>query len=215
MKRLMRGTAIVLLAVLLVGCASVAEPPLPADGGPATHTIYVLSDGWHSGVVLARSDIPAGRVREAADFPKAAYLEFGWGDRAYYPSPNPGLGTALAAALVPTPSVVHMAGRERPPVHLGRGWETLVVHVNKAGIDRLVARLDATFARPEGGRAPAIARGLYPNSRFYPAHGQFYLFNTCNTWTARMLAAAGVPMTTGVITADDLMRQLRELSRKR
>jgi hypothetical protein len=37
-----------------------------------------------------------------------------------------------------------------------------------------------------------------------------YLFNTCNTWTARMLRAGGVNLSpSGVVTADDLVARLR------
>ena len=46
--------------------------------------------------------------------------------------------------------------------------------------------------------------------RFYAAQGRFHLGNTCNTWTARMLRAAGVDIDPGgVVTAGDLMGRLR------
>ena len=67
--------------------------------------------------------------------------------------------------------------------------------------------------RPRGGRGERVARGLYADSWFYPARGLFHLFNTCNTWTARMLSAAGVGASlSGVNTADDLMGRLRDLA---
>ena len=52
-----------------------------------------------SGIVIARATLPTGAVPEAADFPDAPYLEFGWGDAEYYPAPRPTLGMALRAAL--------------------------------------------------------------------------------------------------------------------
>ena len=64
--------------------------------------------------------------------------------------------------------------------------------------------------RPRGGRAEPISRGLYLDSNFYKARGTFHLFNTCNTWTARMLRAGGVNLSpSGVITADELVARLR------
>ncbi len=53
-------------------------------------------------------------------------------------------------------------------------------------LERLIAQIDNSFDRPEGGRGETVARGLYQDSWFYPAHGRFHLFNTCNTWTARI-----------------------------
>ncbi len=77
---------------------------------------------------------------------------------------------------------------------------------------RLIAQIETSFDRPEGGRGETVARGLYQDSRFYPARGRFHLFNTCNTWTARMLTAAGAGVSpSGVTTAEDLMRRLRDL----
>ena len=63
---------------------------------------------------------------------------------------------------------------------------------------------------PQVDAPEAISRGLYPDSRFYNALGEFHLFNTCNTWTARMLRAGGVALSpSGIVTADGLMARLR------
>jgi uncharacterized protein (TIGR02117 family) len=208
LRPLMRGLAVAGCAACLAACGGV--PPAPMNQGPAEHLIHVISNGWHTGLVLARDDVPPGRIPEAADVPDARYLEFGWGDREYYPSPRPTIGMALGAALTPSPAVIHLAGRDAPPQPSAPGIEVLAVPVRAAGLDRLTAHLDAAFDRPAGGRAASIAPGLYPDSHFYPAHGKFHLFNTCNTWIAHKLAAAGVPLSTDVMTADELMQRLRD-----
>lgn len=196
------------LAWLVAACAG--APPPPDITGPATHNAYVVSNGWHTGIVLARDGLPPGLLPEAEDFADAPYLEFGWGDRAYYPAKDPGMGATLAAALLPTRSVMHVAGLDRPPRTGSGGTEAVAILLTAAQRDRLAAGIDAGFDRPEGGRA-AAGPGLYPDSLFYPARGRFHMFNTCNSWTARQLAAAGVPVSpAGVITAESLMRQLRE-----
>ena len=211
MRAMFRNILGLICAGWLAACAPIPQP-LPADEGEPLHRIYVFSNGWHTSIVLPRDALPPGAIPEAADFPKAAFLEFGWGDREYYPSPDPTLGMALAAALTPTPAVMHLAGLPRPPREIYREAEVLALRLSAAALGRLIAKIDGSFDRPQGGRGETVARGLYADSWFYPAHGRFHLFNTCNTWTARMISAAGVGVSlSGVQTAEDLMGRLRDL----
>lgn len=200
------------LALLLVGCAVGASPTSVSPTAVATATVHVISNGWHTGLVLAREDIPAAVLPEIDDFPAANYLEFGWGDRAYYPHPDPGVGLALSALLQPTPSVMHIAGHEQAPRAAGRALTVLVIPLTAAQLRELVAAIDASFDRPADGRATAVAAGLYADSLFYPAVGQFHLYQTCNTWTAQRFAAAGFAMPAGVIRARTVMRALEPLA---
>jgi uncharacterized protein (TIGR02117 family) len=206
--------AVLVLALTIVGQPSVAAEERPAAGGTgaakAAVTIHVVSNGWHTSIVLARADLPAGAIPEAEDFPAASYLEFGWGDAEYFPARSPTFGMALSAALAPGPAVVHMVGLPAPPREVFPTAETIDVTLPPAGFRRLVDYLEASFARGGARRAEPSAPGLYSFSRFYPATGEFHLFNTCNTWIARGLAAAGLPVTVaGTLRAEELMAQLR------
>lgn len=190
------------------------QPAPPPTAGPAL-TIFVTSNGWHSSIVFARTDMPPGRVPEAADFPDARFLEFGWGDAEYYPAQDATVGMALSAALVPTPAVVHVAGLSVEPARRYPKAEVVPLSVDAQGLGRLVDFIDATFARGGGPRAKATGPGLYAASLFYPAVGRFHLFNTCNTWTARALAAAGFDVVDANTTrAEELMRQVRLLGKQ-
>jgi len=194
----------------LLACA--APPPLPpVESGPPVHTVSVVSNGWHTAIVVPRPALAAtDLLPETEDFPDVAFLEFGWGDRVYYPAKDPTLGMALGAALTPTPAVLHMAGRDRAPVPGDGSPEVVLVALTQDGFEHMVRAIAGEFKRPAGGRAEAISAGLYRNSKFYDAEGSFHLFNTCNTWTARMLRAGGVKLSpSGVVTADDLMARLR------
>lgn len=176
-----------------------------------TYTVFVTSNGWHSDIAIARADIPAGRVPEAADFPDAAYLHFGWGDANYYQSRDPDFGTAVGAAF-PGPAVVHLAGLAHRPSATFRGLTEIELTLSAEQFAKLVTHLHESFDRDGAARATSSGQGVYDFSRFYPATGEFHLFNTCNTWTATGLAAAGVPISAaGVRFADDLMTQLRAL----
>ena len=192
----------------LAGC--VASPGLPPDaGGPRDHVVHVMSNGWHTAIIVPRHEVSAtGLLPEAADFPQADFLEFGWGDRAYYPADETTLGLTLRAALVPTPSVMHVAGRARVP-EPREGREVVPVRLTEAGFRHMVRAIADQFERSGGGAVEPVGPGLYPDSHFYAAEGSFHLFNTCNTWTARMLRAGGVDISaSGVITAGDVMERL-------
>lgn len=197
-----------LSVVLLTGCKTV----LPTkDTSLRTRLIHVTSNGWHTAIVVpAPALIATGAIPEAADFSGAAFLEFGWGDRDYYPARKKTLGMTLTAALVQTPAVMHVAAHPAPPEVDGTGYELISVELTEAGFRRLAKALAAEFERPMGGRAEPISRGLYSHSYFYRAHGKFHLFNTCNTWTAGMLRVSGVALSpSGIVTANKLMTRLR------
>ena len=188
--------------------------PLPSeeDIGPRTRLIHVASNGWHTAIVVpAPTLVTTGVLPEAADFSGAAFLEFGWGDRTYYPAKEQTLGMILTAALVPTPAIMHMAALQAPPEDDGSGLKVISVKLTESGLQSLAQALAAEFERPSGGRAESVSRGLYSDSYFYHARGEFHLFNTCNTWTARMLHEGGVALSpSGIVTADGLMTRLRE-----
>jgi len=204
------GLAWLVCAAWLAACT--AAPPLPpADSGPRIHTVRVVSNGWHTAIVVSWAKVAAtGLLPEAADFPDAAFLEFGWGDRVYYPAQEKTLGMTLGAALTATPAVMHMASLARAPGLTDADSEVVRVALTEGGFRHLVRAIAGEFKRPEGGRAEPISPGLYPDSHFYDARGTFHLLNTCNTWTARMLRAGGVKLSpSGVITADELIARLR------
>jgi uncharacterized protein (TIGR02117 family) len=175
----------------------------------AAHRIWVVSNGWHSGIVLARPDVPESVIPEIADFPQARFLEFGWGDAEFYPAREAGAWLALRAAF-PGPAVMHVAGL---PDHPARIWPQVTIlpfAMNAEALSRLLVFLRNSFDRAGAGRAAASARGIYPFSLFYPATGRFHLFNNCNSWTAQALSAAGLGASLGgVNTADDLISRIR------
>ena len=175
----------------------------------AAQRIWVASNGWHSGIVLARADVPESVIPEIADFPQARFFEFGWGDAEFYPAREAGAWLALRAAF-PGPAVMHVAGL---PDHPARIWPNVTIlpfAVDADALRRLLDFLRHSFDRAGAGRAVVTARGVYPFSLFYPATGRFHVFNNCNTWTAQALTATGLGASLGgVNTAEDLVSRIR------
>ncbi|MFO8024910.1 MAG: DUF2459 domain-containing protein [Pseudomonadota bacterium] len=192
--------------VLWLGaCAAPPEGLFPPGEGEPVIPIYLVSHGWHAGIVIEREAIPAGLLPEQADFPDARYLEIGWGDRDYYTRWDSHRGHLLKAGLWPTSSVLHLVGFSEPVTDYFPHSEIIYLELSRDGFARMCRYLDARFAR-DNGSATALQPGLYGESRFYPSRDTYHLFNTCNVWTARALRAAGCPVTPAFnITVDRLL----------
>ena len=198
-------------AVIAMACLCALHPG-PARSAEAAATIVVTSTGWHTGIAIARADLPSEAIPEIADFPDAAWIEFGWGDAEFYTTPDAGFLLALRSTL-PGPAVMHVAGLWGHPRQVFPDADWAPVAVPAEGMPGLIAYLAASFERDGAARARQTAPGLYGFSRFFPATGRFHLFNTCNTWTARALAAAGLPVDPeGVQRASEVLEQVAPLA---
>src|SRR5262245_52075473 len=91
----MHGRLLAPLAFALAACAAapVAEVR-PASGGPVV-AVYLVAHDEHTGIALRRADIPAELWPERRDFPRAEFLEVGWGARDYYMGRDQGLRGTL------------------------------------------------------------------------------------------------------------------------
>jgi len=207
---------LLLTAVLCYACAGTITPsqPPPASGTLPYKHFYIVSHGWHTGVVLRRADIPATLWPESRDFPTAGYLEVGWGEWDFYQTPGAGSGLALQAVLWPNASVLQVVGFREPPGVTFPESEIVELALSPAGLDGLVHYIHHSYARDGVSRVAALGQGLYGDSRFYPARGRFYLFNNCNVWTAGALQAAGYPVSsTLALTAESVMESARRFGR--
>ena len=164
---------VLVLVLLLTACAAApARPPSQLHTG-AKIIIFVTSNGWHSGIIVSKADLPPGRLPETADFPEARFFEFGWGDAVFYPAKQVTLGKTLRAALIPTPAVVHVVGLRAEPARSFPKAEIVSLPIDDENFGRLVDFVDTIFERSGAARAAATGPGLYATSRFYPAKGSF------------------------------------------
>lgn len=196
------------LLILSISLALWISAPAPA----AARTIYLVNIGWHVGIALAVDDALRRAMPEAAAFPRAAFIEFGWGDRDFYRAENPGNIMALKAALMPTEAVMHLYGFSRPVAEAFSRSEILEITLSDQEFAGLFGHIHASFKRGgDGGKSEIMGPGLYgASSRFYKATGEFHLLRTCNTWIAEALAAAGLEVDPdGIITAGAVMEAAR------
>ncbi|WP_445402020.1 DUF2459 domain-containing protein [Zobellella sp. An-6] len=197
-----------LLCLLCAGCgAAGGGRPLPASleqGVP----LYLVNHGLHVGLVVPAAGLERRLPGLEEYFPGALLYEVGWGDRVFYQTEGAGSGLALRALLWPTASVVHLVPLSGPVERYFTELERVELRVSPAGLERLLDRVAASFARNGEGRPRYAGAGLYGNGGFFESGERYHLFYTCNTWVARRLGDAGVPMRPALaLTAGGLMRQ--------
>lgn len=203
---------ILFLAVSCGACAAPISNAQPSSESDPRIMIYLVSHGWHAGIVVRYAGISDVIWPAAEDFPDAEYLEVGWGDMNYYQTPNAHIGLILKAALLPSASVLHIVGFSGPVQTYFPHSEIIEIELSSAGFGQLSRTIAASFATNNAGDIISLGRGLYGNSHFYQSNESYHLFNTCNVWTARTLRAAGLPITPmGTVTVEDLMSQAHKI----
>jgi len=200
------------MVALTAGCLGpIASLYPPAPDAPV-EPVWVVDHGWHTGLVLARSSIARGLLSEQDHFPAAPYLELGWGDADFYRAPDAGVWLAIRAAVFSRDSVLHVVGLPTRPETAFAAEDVVEIRLSRPGFDALARFVDGSFDRAGQPAASPQGRGLYGDSVFYPARGRYHLLNTCNTWIAEALRAAGLPITpVYAMTGGNLMWQLSRL----
>jgi uncharacterized protein (TIGR02117 family) len=173
-----------------------------------------VSNGWHTAVVVEGDRLPPGRWPQRAAFGERRYLEVGWGDRDAYLADRMTVRLALKAAFASRGSALLVAAFDEPVPERFRGIDVIELRVSARGLDGLAEFIEASHAGDAAGRPVRLEPGWTGSSAFYLARGRFHLLNTCNSWTARALQAAGLPLRPALtLTAYHLMQQVTPLGR--
>lgn len=214
--------ALVALVVLgTSGCAGgpVALPPSPQDGvvsGPLKD-VWVVRHGWHTRVAVRRADLDPALWPESRDIGDTAYIEAGWGDRDFYPDPDPSVWDTIDPVIRATPAALHVGGFDEPPPRFFPAEQVVRLSVPAEGIDWLARFIHEHYVRDSAGNPMRIRPGYYPRSWFYLAKGRYHAltFNS-NNWTAAALRAAGAPMDpASAMTSGAVMRQASAIAERR
>lgn len=200
-----------LLCTLLTSCASPIASLYPPEHSHNSFEIYVVSHGWHTGIVLRHADVPPERWPQLADFPQAKYIEVGWGDAGFYQAEQITLGLVLKAILWPTSTVLHVVGLAASPIISFPHSQVIPLQISAAGLSQLVHFIENSYAYDEHHHWQLIGEGIYGDSRFYRARGHYHLFHTCNHWTAAAIRSTGFPISHFyAFTAGNVMYQLQQ-----
>lgn len=175
---------------------------IPADGDRVT--IFVRSNEIHTDLVLpVRCDDPQVDWTKyfppeqfAADVINYRYVAVGWGNRQFYvETPTWSdfeVASAAAALFWPSETVLHVEY-----LYDAADSDTFRrVQISREQYRELVRFVESSIGRLDERGVAVTATTVTYNSadRFYEATGRYHAFNTCNQWTGRGLARAGVPV---------------------
>lgn len=198
----------------VAACAAPAGHAPPTHGSGSDAPIYVASNGWHTEIVVEAATLPAGRWPQQGPFRGRRYIEVGWGDRDAYPADRLTVRLALGAALASRGSALRVSGFDESIPERFRGIEVVEIRLAPPALDALAGFIEASHAADPDGRPIRLGSAPASSATFYLGRGRFHPLNTCNSWTARALQAAGLPLWPALtLTAHQLMLQVIPLGR--
>jgi uncharacterized protein (TIGR02117 family) len=153
-----------------------------------------VSNGWHTEIVLEAETLPTGRWPQRVTFKGRRYLEVGWGDRDAFPTDRMTLRLTLKAAFASQGSVLRLAAFDEPILERFRGIDVVELRASASALNGLAGLIEASPAASADGQPIRLKRGTTESPTFCLACGRFHVLNTCNSWTARALQAAGFPI---------------------
>jgi uncharacterized protein (TIGR02117 family) len=179
-----------LLCFFILSCNgnSCAQPSI----SDSLKSVYIVSHGWHTSIIIHRSDLPDTLWPISIDFSEEDSLEIGWGDKVFYMSNDFNFFTALKAAILPTESVLHVVAFSESIINYFNYCEIIKLEIYKTGYQQMCSFIYRSFKPDSTGKAMALGRGLYGNSQFFLGKKKYYYPNTCNSWTAEALYRAGI-----------------------
>jgi hypothetical protein len=216
------------LAVLAWLSLASGDPVLFPPQGAVRVPVVVVDHGYHSGLVLRRIDVTAmaaalrgehpdvARRLEslAAPWPAADWLEFGWGDEAFYQATRSvseiQLRLAVPALLWPTPSVLQVVPGMGPPDAAFPGSDRVVLDLSAGGWRAMALRLAGSVGPGPGMEAEPVGPSLYGEGLFFRSSLSYHARRTCNQWVSELLRSAGVPSSWfWSMTSPGLLAELR------
>ena len=194
-----RYRLIVIAIPLLLSVCSYAPHALKPNNkhaaiNGAAHAVLVLNHGWHTGIVVPSVELNRKVPQLSQRFAQAKFYEIGWGDKGFYQAQEITSALTMRAIFWPTDAVLHIVAIDDPKTYFAQS-EMRSVCMRVDALDNLLEFIRSSFvfeSTTDSARSglQALKPGIYGDSHFYAAVGDYHLFNTCNSWTAKALASA-------------------------
>lgn len=174
-------------------------PALSAEGGEGV-TVHILHNGFHTDLAVPRAALEAGGgpLAEAArSIGPGDWVLIGWGDARFFVDTRPmedRIGDGLRAFFRPGNTSVVMLDPERgdPSMRVPPGRRRTVI-LSSGAFAGLRGRVEQSLSLAGDRPRLALARAG-SGAHFFAGHESFWIGYLCNSWTARVLNAAGLPV---------------------
>lgn len=185
--------------------AAPAAPEGPTASNPEDVTIYVVVGYFHSDVVIPRAAFARAPalLRAAADrAPPGDWIIVGWGpwwfgrDAKGTALRPPPIRMALGMWTLAVPqfrSQLRVAAVDTPGAPRGEhDMLTRPIHLSPDKLDRLMERIDRSFAAArDGGPIAENRKGVSEGIEIYRSKEIYHLTHQCNHWLGEVLRAGG------------------------
>jgi len=189
------------------------SPPLIAERDIEEHDkssidIYLIKQYWHTAIVINREDIDSLIFPEITLFNKFKFIDIGWGDEEFYQHPDFDAELAFKALFYNTPSTLRIEGIGISKESYFNISEIVIkIVITQEQLERILIFISNTVYRDSNGNPVLLSERGLGRVKFFKANGEYYLFNTCNTWLARGLKQAGVNITDDIILTEELFNE--------
>jgi len=209
------ASAICLAVLVSVCCVSGRQEGtgIEAHEDGASRTVYVASNGFHTGLIIELDDETRPMLVFSKYFPLYRYVDIGWGDEVFYQNPQFSIGNAARAILIPTSSVLRVEAFNADPRDVA-AWSSRATRIPLKGkeFERICEYIDASFTKGPDGSLIVDSMHGGGSVIFFKSPYKYHLFRTCNTWIAGAFRCAGLDISpTCVITASGLFRRLNKI----
>lgn len=199
----MKQTAPFLLAALLGLIAALwtwTRPGAEVEPSPGAVPVHILNNGFHTDLAVPRAALEAGGgpLAEASrSVGPGDWILIGWGDAKFFVDTSPmedRIPDGLRAFFRPgNASVVMLDPETGDPALRFPAERRRTLTLSPEAFAGLRGRVEGSLTLIEGRPRLSTARDG-DGAQFFASSEHFWIGYLCNSWTARVLNAAGLPI---------------------
>ncbi|QCK14460.1 TIGR02117 family protein [Mangrovivirga cuniculi] len=160
------------------------------DSSAGENQIYLSTNGVHADIIIPIDYFDSAFINQLDTNPTVEYLSFGWGDENFYLNTTTWadltVKNAITALFVDSPTLIHLTKYSNVSDH----W--VKTNINHQQLGKLKSQIVSSFEYDNGKVQLLEGAGYHSNDNFYKATGSYNLFNTCNSWTNKVLKNSGL-----------------------
>jgi uncharacterized protein (TIGR02117 family) len=178
------------------------------------HQIYFIKQNWHTAIVLSTNELDSNLFKEFNAFKNYKLIDIGWGDEKFYQIPGFDSGLAFKALFYPTPSTLRVEG-----INISKqdyfDLSEIVIQLELSDIQfiKICNYINQSFLLDNENNTQILSIRGNRQVIFYKSRGNYYIFNTCNTWLANGLVEAGININQNIVLTEQLFNELSKVGR--